>query len=325
MLLRFSRSRFGSAALALALSVLSISPFAPPAARADEMVPVTVNFRAMVGDQPFACGQRYTLGSTGATVLPSDFRFYVSEIVLLDAAGNATPLTLEQDNKWQYENVALLDFEDKTGPCANGTSELRNIVVGTAPAGEYTGVRFSLGVPFALNHQDSTLAPSPLNLTSLFWTWQGGYKFFRVDLEPDRMATGPMAMPKPAGEAKPEGAAGHGAAAHAEHGAAEASAGWAIHLGSTGCQAASQIESPTGCANPNRPTVELAPFEVGSSVVLVDLATLLANTNVEVNQPETAFGCMSAPNDGDCIGIMAALGLPFGDAPAAGQTLFRVQ
>ncbi|NJR31975.1 MAG: hypothetical protein HC778_02740, partial [Chamaesiphon sp. CSU_1_12] len=28
----------------------------------------------------------------------------------------------------------------------------------------------------------ATLAASPLNLTSLWWNWQGGYKFLRLDL-----------------------------------------------------------------------------------------------------------------------------------------------
>ena len=318
---RVSRSSLVSAGLALALSVFSAVPAGPPAARAAESVPVTINFRAVVGEQPFACGQRYPgIGTTGATVMPSDFRLYVSELAMLDAAGNATPVSLEQDGKWQFEQVALLDFEDKSGPCANGTAETRDVVVGSVPAGSYTGIRFSLGVPFELNHQDATIAPSPLNLTTLFWTWQGGYKFFRVDLEPDRMAMGPMGAPKPEGAPaeKPHGAP-------SGHGAADASSGWAIHLGSTGCQAASQMQAPAACANPNRPTVELMPFEVGSSVVLVDLAALLAGTNVEVNQPESAFGCMSAPNDSDCAGIMGALGLPFGGAESAGQTLFRVQ
>jgi uncharacterized repeat protein (TIGR04052 family) len=305
-----------SAMLALPLFSAPIRPI--PTADAQETQRVEVHFRAMVGDEPFLCGQRYSgIGTTGATVLPSDFRFYVSEIMLLDAAGNAVPLALEQDGRWQYQNVALLDFENKSGPCANGTEETRDVVIGTAPAGTYTGLRFSLGVPFDLNHQDSTIAPSPLNLTSLFWTWQAGYKFFRVDLEPDRMAMGPMAAPKPEGAAaKPHGApAGHG----------DDSNGWAIHLGSTGCQAASMLQAPADCANPNRSTIELAPFDPATSVVVADLRTLLAGANVETNQPESAFGCMSAPNDGDCASIMANFGLPFAGAPSPRQSLFRIQ
>src|SRR5690606_33699956 len=110
----------------------------------------------------------------------------VSAIELLDGQGNGTPLTLEQDGLWQYEDVALLDFEDGTGLCLDaGTAELNDTVIGSVPAGDYVGVRFLLGVPFELNHQDVGMAPSPLNVPSMFWTWQGGYKFARVDLRND--------------------------------------------------------------------------------------------------------------------------------------------
>ncbi|MFN8632968.1 MAG: metallo-mystery pair system four-Cys motif protein [Chloroflexota bacterium] len=304
----------------LLVTLLAVPTPTTPAVDAQESQRVEVHFRAMVGEEPFACGQRYGgIGTTGATVLPSDFRFYVSDVSLLDAGGNAVPLALEQDGRWQFQNVALLDFENKNGPCANGTEETRDLVIGTVPAGTYTGLRFTLGVPFDLNHQDSTIAPSPLNLTSLFWTWQAGYKFFRVDLEPDRAAMPAMGMPKPDGAAaKPHGAApaGHGA---------DPSTGWAIHLGSTGCQAGSMMQAPADCTNPNRSTVEFASFDHANGVVVADLKTLLAGANVETNQPESAFGCMSAPNDGDCASIMASFGLPFGGAPSPGQTLFRVQ
>ncbi len=309
---------------AIGLVAFSIgSPSAPVVASpGQDLEQVSIRFAAMVGDQPFACGGSYPgVGSTEARITPADFRFYVSDVALIDPAGTAVPLALAQDGTWQHGQVALLDFEDKSGPCANGTPEVRDVVIGAVPAGAYTGLRFTLGVPFEQNHQDATIAPSPLNLTSMFWTWQGGYKFFRVDLEPDRAAmAGPMAE-RPQGAQKP-----HGAAASAPaHGAGDGAVGWATHLGSTACAAPSQREAPADCGNPNRTTVELAGFDPASSVVGVDLKALLDGTNVEVNQPETQFGCMSSPADGDCAGIMANFGLPFNGVPSPGQRLFRAK
>ncbi len=79
-------------------------------------------------------------------------------------------VALEQDGVWQHEDVALLDFENKAGACANGTVELNTSVRGTVPAGtRSSGLRFKLGVPFALNHANAATAPSPLNLTAMFW------------------------------------------------------------------------------------------------------------------------------------------------------------
>lgn len=145
---------------------------------------VTINFEGWVGDEEFVCGESYEdVGTAESTVTPTDFRFYVSDLAMVDSEGNFVPVELEQDGKWQYKNVALLDFEDGSSVCDNGTAETRTTVVGTVPAGDYENLQFTLGVPKDLNHEDAAIAPSPLNLTSMWWNWQGGYKFLRVDME----------------------------------------------------------------------------------------------------------------------------------------------
>ncbi|MCE2696142.1 MAG: metallo-mystery pair system four-Cys motif protein [Nostocales cyanobacterium LE14-WE4] len=113
---------------------------------------VKINFQARVDKQPFECGKTYTLGKPATKVTPDDFRFYVSDLALIDNNGKSIPVNLTQDGKWQYQNVALLDFENKSGGCANGTVETRNQIVGTIPKGNYQGLQFTLGVPFNLNH-----------------------------------------------------------------------------------------------------------------------------------------------------------------------------
>lgn len=150
---------------------------------ASETQPVTIRFAAKVGDLPFSCGSNYRLGQPATNQTLSDFRFYISDVALIDETGKTVPVTLEQDGKWQHQTVALLDFENKTGACTNGTVEMRDRIVGTVPKGNYTGLKFSLGIPFDLNHEDATLASSPLNLTGLWWNWRLGYKFARIDLQ----------------------------------------------------------------------------------------------------------------------------------------------
>lgn len=271
---------------------------------------VEIKFAGRVGGETFSCGKSYDgIGSTASRVTPSDFRFYVSKIEFIDAAGNATPVVLDQDDRWQYRDVALLDFEDRTGPCLTGTEETNDTVRGTIPAGKYRGLRFQLGVPFDLNHADATIAPSPLNLTSLFWNWQAGHKFLRIDL-----ASGGRPQAIRAGDVP-------------RFGDREGSnrLGFAIHLGSTMCAAASGLDKPTACANPNRPTVEFTEFDASKNVIVADLKALLDGVNVDVNQPETPAGCMSTPNDGDCNPLMNNLGLPFGGVASKGQKFFRVQ
>ena len=119
------------------LALMALGGTAPPAA-AQQDGKVTIRFAAQVGDKPFACGDSYDgIGTTRSRVTPSDFRFYVSDVQLVDANGKSVPLALQQDGRWQHANVALLDFENRTGPCLTGTNETRDVIVGTAPAGDY--------------------------------------------------------------------------------------------------------------------------------------------------------------------------------------------
>lgn len=129
---------------------------------------VAVRFAAVVGAEPFACSKTFDVG--GVEVAPLDFRLYVHDLQLVDAAGELA-VTLEADGLWQNDAVALLDFEDKSGTCTNGTTEVNDTVHGDADTGheavDFVGIEFSVGVPFALNHGDVATAASPLNLSGL--------------------------------------------------------------------------------------------------------------------------------------------------------------
>ncbi len=290
----------------VALSLLMISTLTScgvPAATdmMADMQPMRVQFAAAVNDQDFSCGTSFNnVGTTNSTLTPKDFRFYVHDVTLIRADGEAVPMQLEQDGKWQLQNIALLDFEDKTGSC-DGNPDMNMEIKGMAPAGEYTGIKFKLGVPTAMNHGDPNAAESPLNLTSMFWTWRFGHKFARLDMT----TTG---MPQ----------------------------GYFIHLGSTACEAVEATESTEGnlkvshaghdhgdehkgnCANPNIAEITIEDFDVNSDTLVADLGQLLAESNIDTNQEETAAGCMSSPDDADCEGIMKNFGLK--EAP---QRFFR--
>jgi len=280
------------AAGALALTpLLAVFPLTGAARREPPRQPITITFAAVVGEQPFACGQRYAdIGTAKSSITPSEFRMFISDVRLLTADGRAVPLALEQDGMWQSDGLAMLDFEDGTGPCSNGTRERRTTIVGDAPTGTYTGITFSIGVPFERNHRDLATQPAPLSVTRMFWAWNSGHKFVRLDA---RTETGKN---------------------------------WVLHLGSTGCMPnESATAPPAQCANGNRVTVRFDRFDAARDVVLADVAALYADSNLEENQPRTAAGCMSGPTDGDCQAIFAKLGLPFNGTPAGPQRFLRVQ
>lgn len=262
---------------------------APASAPTDEREPVEIRFAAQVGDQPFACGTEYAgVGSSAATILPTEMRFFVSAVELVAADGSTAPLALDVDGLWQSERVALLDFENGSGPCVNGNAPTREVVTGSVPAGDYVGLRFQVGVPFEDNHLDLTTQPSPLSLSRMFWAWNSGYKFMRVDL---RVGDG----------------------------------GWMIHLGSTNCTPReSATAKPDRCEHPNRPTIALERFDPTRDVVVFDLAALLADADVTRNTEGTAGGCMSSQEDPECAPLFSSLGLAHGDRAAVEQRAFRV-
>ena len=256
------------------------------------LMPVTLRFALTAGGTPVGCGAPIAqVGTTKSTVNIIDARLYLSRLRLVRADGTDTPITLTQDGLWQVDDVALLDFENATGACANGSEQTRDVVEGTVPAGTYTGVRFEVGLPFEKNHRDPTLQPSPLNLSRMFWNWNGGYKFMRFDLK----STG---QPR----------------------------GWLVHLGSTACTpAGSPSTVPVSCANRNAVTVDLPAFSAARDVVELDFLSLFATSNVDMNTDKTAMGCMSGGTDPECAGLFGQLGLPVGGAAAAPQKVFRAK
>ncbi|MBT8450691.1 MAG: metallo-mystery pair system four-Cys motif protein [Deltaproteobacteria bacterium] len=251
-----------------------------------EQQDVALSFAAVVGEEPFVCGDTYeNLGANGTPLVLSDFRFYVQDVALKNAAGAWVPVELEE-NSFQSSGVALLDFEDGCGEL--GTPELNGIVRGTVPPGDYDGLQFKMGVPFEINHVNSATAPSPLNLTSLFWNWQGGYKFLRID-------SGQFSETD-----------------------------WRMHLGSTGCEGDPMAGGVTSCANGNRTEVELDTFDVSANTVVADFAALVEGSAVDQDAAADA-GCMSKPVDTDCGPLFANLGLSFGENPGGEQQFFSAE
>jgi len=273
-------------------TALSIGLLAVNAALAADPQTVTITFKAVVGDEELACGRSYKdIGTTKSTITPRDFRFYVHNVRLVDDAGQEVPVDLVQDDKWQLDNVALLDFEDGSGSCRNGTPDRNARVTGTVPSGRaLRGLRFTLGVPFEKNHTDLTKMPPPLNLTALAWVWNAGRKFARLDFS----STG---VPR----------------------------GYAIHLGSTGCKPDdTQTTIPTSCSEPNRLEVQFPTFDTSKDVIVADLASLLSRSNVD-EAGKMMSGCMSGPRTAACGPLFANLGLPFPGQETRPQTFFRAE
>ncbi|MEM6428520.1 MAG: MbnP family copper-binding protein [Deinococcota bacterium] len=265
-----------------------------------QMDDVTLTFDARVNDELASCGVTYEgVGTTGASIEFTDLRFYVSNLGMLTADGDMVMLELTQDGIWQTDNVALLDFEDASGLC-NGNSAMNATVTASVAAGDYTALVFDLGVPEDLNHIDAATAPSPLNVTPMWWNWRGGYKFARIDMV--------------------------GA------GAGDDAPAWFLHLGSTGCMADEAVMPPAeACMRPNRVTVQLDDFNPAENIIVADIGSLLSASDVGQSLELAPPGCMSGPADPDCnalflqgFDLSQETGLCEGGV-CSGQLLFKAE
>lgn len=160
-------------------------------------------------------------------------RFYVSELAVIDEEGRAVPVGLDA-NAWQNDGTALVAL--------GGVTENR-VVSGRVQNGRFEAIEFLLGVPFERNHGNPLATAPPLNLPSMFWTWQSGYKFVRLDIGND----------------------------------------WSFHLGSTGCVSASAVRPPgEPCRQPNAARIRLANDAPLVGTIAVDLDALLAHIDTAV-------------------------------------------
>lgn len=248
-----------------------------------------------------------------------DIRFYVSNVLLWDAAGNAVPLVMTEDAK-QSKNLALLDFGYNTAATGTPscTTSYKTAITGKVAPGNYTGVSFTIGVPVRsadlstrLNHTNTadTTTPLPLQTTAMAWSWQSGRKFFKLDFMPDTPSKKFAA-----------GVVGTNAVVN-------------THIGSTGCQGnpAAVAGAETGCTNANRLGIKFDTFNTTSNTVLLDVAKLFKNADLNY-EGGGAAGCMSGTTDPECAPIFKALGLGLTGANAGRslsgadvQTVFSVR
>lgn len=293
--------------------------------------PVAIQFAPRVGTAAFSCAQSYRgLGADNAEVMPSDFRFYVQDVALVDEQGRATPVALESDGRWQQANVALLDFEDKQAECANGTTPTNDRLVGTVPAGRYRGLRFTIGVPFDLNHRQLTDSRPPLDLTALFWSWNSGHLFLKAE------ASAVVTNGSDAGASGDAADAGADDAGAVDAGIVDAGSSdgggdaavrarrnvFAFHAGSVACAGNASEGALVACQRPNRGGVVLPTFEPSSHKVVVDFAEIFAESRLQA-----LAGCHSFSGGDACtapfqrIGVDPTTGQP---APST-QKAFRVE
>ena len=217
----------------LASYCLSALFFLHATACVDNRQPVAIKFTAEWNGS--------LLGCDSPQIALTDLRFFVSNVVLTDRKGNTQRLELQDDSLWQQGSVALIDLENGSSRCQNGTKETHRSLTGLASGTDFVSLQFTVGVPFTLNHANPLLADAPLDDGAMHWHWRSGYKFLRAGI------------------------------------ASETDSVW-LHLGSTGCEGT--VGNISSCRSPNRITVNLTGFSPVDDHVVVDLSRLFEDADL---------------------------------------------
>ncbi|VUD53363.1 hypothetical protein TDB9533_01819 [Thalassocella blandensis] len=195
------------------------------------------------------------------------FKFYLHNVFLIDKQGKFIPARLNDSPPWQQSTGALIKL-DQQGEQSN--SQITVQPETSVSPDEIAGIQFTLGLDFSTNHQNPLTAVSPFNVGSMYWSWQLGYKFMRLDFSlEDRHFN--------------------------------------FHLGSTGCQSASPMRPPTDhCERPNLSTIQLLDFNPTTQHIQLDLSALLKL--IPADTPNTH--CTGNYQDNPvCAGFVTQLGL----------------
>ncbi|MFN3267474.1 MAG: MbnP family protein [Deinococcales bacterium] len=159
------------------------------------MVEHALKVNLMIGKMPLELGKTYKTPG-GADYQVDLLKFYTSNVQLVKADGSSQ----------MVPGLSLVSFMPEmnaagaqSGHNHGGGMAMQGMLEGgqmqkakstqnetffsiKAPAGDYKGVRFEVGVPKEFNHRDASTLPLPLGLESgMFWSWNPGYIFFRLE------------------------------------------------------------------------------------------------------------------------------------------------
>jgi len=253
----------------------------------------TLNFSPKYQNKTLKCLSPFS--HQGKSWQYSQLQFFVSEVEVKDQNGKWQIWQLTE-NEYQSSNVALIGeycqsnkVKQQSVHTREGNWQLSFEQV--IEPSTISQLRFTLGVPFYLNHQNPLLQASPLNVPNMFWVWQTGHKFFRLDME--------------------------------EVNEFSQKDNWQFHLGSTGCKAPSPLRAPKNlCVNGNQAkiTLDIKANTQGKELpsIDVDLSHLFSGL-ITTKQNS----CQSEPDNNSCLPLFKSVGLLVPKVKSQRQSLFK--
>lgn len=163
----------------------------------DGMTMVSLRFQPVVNGTPLSQDLTKTYDINGTATTFSSARMYISEFTLLKADGSTVTFdgeSISAPAKDANDNDITHTVSDKTVLVKHDLGH-HEYSLGMAPSGEYTGVRFKIGLAGTTNRLDASQVPSSHPLSKQtdrnnHWNWNAGYLFLRMDGEVDTNADG---------------------------------------------------------------------------------------------------------------------------------------
>jgi len=192
------------------------------------------------------------------------FLFFISNLEALTTTGSWIKPEL-LSSKFQTKSVALI------GETCGEENHWQLNFSSDVGISKWQKLRLTIGVPFEVNHINPLTQESPLNLPTMFWGWQKGHKFLRLELASEQDT-------------------------------------WLYHLGSMGCKAASPLRAPLApCLHDNKFTFEVditrgQNHQAEDKVIVFDVEKLVSGLTLGGES-----SCQSSPRNESCQQLVSNL------------------
>jgi len=137
-----------------------------------------VNFTGVFNGSPLVINNIYNSAAYGYRIKPETLKYLLHHLIVKNDAGTES----------EIKEAMIVDFQASSN----------SFSVQMDP-GNYTGIKFALGVDSAMNHADPTVLPiehpfSVYNANDMHWSWSTGYIFLKFEGRADTTGTGSGSM-----------------------------------------------------------------------------------------------------------------------------------
>ena len=149
---------------------------------------VTLFLQPTVSGTPLSSDLSTTYTVNGSTINFTSARVYITELELLRSDGTSVTFegpTITAPAKNENDEDISHTVTDKVVLAKHDTG-VHMYDLGMAEAGDYTGIRYKIGIDGLTNRLDASQVPSDHPLTKQtdknnHWNWSAGYQFLRMD------------------------------------------------------------------------------------------------------------------------------------------------